>query len=172
MSSYSWSQDRRSMEYSVENQIANRLIAMGEEKNSSFTKILSWTQTFVAFHSFNFEGKTFQLNFGQCSLLSAMWHVTSVMWYIQTSDIWNIMYYRDILQICLFESPCFESIFKIPPPSHPSQTKKNLAEAEICLVTNFYQYKRVELIPQQGGLYTKTWQNLPDLENCFSETLD
>ena len=54
--SYFWSQERRSMEYSLENQIENWLIAMGEEKNSSFIKILSWTQNFVAVQLFNFKG--------------------------------------------------------------------------------------------------------------------
>ena len=102
--SYSWSQDRRSMEYSVENQIANKRIAMGEEQNSAFIKILSWTQNFVTVHSFNFKGKIFQLEFGQCNLLLAMWHVISVMSHVQTSNMWNIIYYRDILNICLLVS--------------------------------------------------------------------
>ena len=73
---YSWCQDRKSMEYSVENQIANQLIAMGEENNSIFIKMISYTQNLVAVHSFNFKEKKFQLNLSQCNLLSAMWHVT------------------------------------------------------------------------------------------------
>ena len=97
--SYSRSQDRRSMEYSVENQIANRLIAMGEKKKSSFIQIYLEYQ--ILLQSIN------------CSLLLVIWNVTSVMWHIQTSNMWNLMYYRDILQICLFESPYFESISKI-----------------------------------------------------------
>ena len=86
----------------------------GWRKNSSFIKILFWTHNFVAVHSFNFKGKTFQLNFGQCSLLSAMGCMTSVMWHVQTSDMWNIMYYRDILQICLFNHPVLNLYPKSP----------------------------------------------------------
>ena len=89
---YSWSQDRRSMEYSVENQITNRIIAMGEEKNSSFNNYLSWTQTFVEVHKFFFGGKTFQLNFGQCILLLAMWHMTSVIYMCTRPDKWHVKY--------------------------------------------------------------------------------
>ena len=60
---------------------------------------------FFAVHSFYFKGKTFQLNFGQCNLLSAMWRVTSGMWHVQTSNMWNIMYnsLETLLwQICFF----------------------------------------------------------------------
>ena len=66
---------------------------------SLFFLFLSWTQNLVAVHSSNFKGKTFQLNFGQCNLLSAMWRVTSFMWHVQTSNMWNIIYYRDVLHI-------------------------------------------------------------------------
>ena len=149
------------MEYSVENQIANRNIAMGKEKNRYFIKILPWS--FVTFHSFHFEGETFQLNFDQCSLLWAMWHMISVMWRIQTGDMWTIMYYRDILQICLFELPCFESISKISPPPPPCW-KKNP-----CWSTNMSKDKlhTMLLLPiLEGGTYTLTvrtvYKNLPE----------
>ena len=47
------------------------------------------------------------------------------------------MYYRDLLQICLFKSPCFELISK-KKRHHvlDGQKKKNLAKGQICLEKN------------------------------------
>ena len=88
--SYSWSQDRRSMDYSEENHIANWLIATGEEKNSSLIKISSWTQNLVIVSSFNFKEKNLSAEFWP--MQSSIGNVPHYICHVTCPDKWHVKY--------------------------------------------------------------------------------
>ena len=126
--SYSWSQDRRSMEYLLENQIAIDFYPWVKRRTALSFKFYLEHRFLLQYINSIFKEKHFS------------WILANAIFYWQC-EAWHLS--RDTSRQVTSEIQCFiefiQCIIQIPPPPPPCWTK-NLAEAQICLETNSTQY--------------------------------
>ena len=125
--SYSWTKDRKSMEYSVENQISNWLIAMDEEKNSSFNIFFILNTKFCCSQFTQFLRKNISAEFWP--IQSFIGNVKRDICHVTRWDKWHLKYnvlYKLITNLS-FNHPVLNQYPKYP-HHHLLVGQKNLAK--------------------------------------------